>query len=196
MSFEATGREIVDSGSYMVLGTADADGRPWASPVWYAPEGYRELFWVSSPEVRHSRNIAVRPEISIVVFDSRQPIGTGQAVYMAATAEQLTGADEERGMEIFSRRSQEQGARPWTVDDVRPPKPIRLYRATVTEHSMLDKSDEGPGYDHRTSVALKHVGRPLITRNLGVEAGAAPGWAVERQRAIERRQAVGEPAQS
>jgi nitroimidazol reductase NimA-like FMN-containing flavoprotein (pyridoxamine 5'-phosphate oxidase superfamily) len=155
MSLEATGREIVDSGSYMVLGTADADGRPWVSPVWYAPDAYRELFWVSSPEVRHSRNIAVRPEVSIVVFDSRQVPGTGQAVYMSATAEQVTGADEEeRGMRIFSRRSQEQGIGPWTVDDVRPPKPIRLYRATVTAHSMLDKSDEGPGYDHRTSVAL------------------------------------------
>jgi nitroimidazol reductase NimA-like FMN-containing flavoprotein (pyridoxamine 5'-phosphate oxidase superfamily) len=154
MSLAATGREIVDAGSYMVLGTADADGRPWASPVWYAPAGYREFLWVSSPEVQHSRNIAARPEISIVIFDSRQAIGTGQAVYMSATAEQVDGADEERGMEIFSRRSQAQGARPWTVDDVRPPKPIRLYRATVTAHSMLDKSDEGPGYDHRTSVAL------------------------------------------
>jgi nitroimidazol reductase NimA-like FMN-containing flavoprotein (pyridoxamine 5'-phosphate oxidase superfamily) len=156
MSLEATGREIVDSGFYMVLGTADADGRPWASPVWYAPAGYREFFWVSSPEVQHSRNIAVRPEISIVVFDSRQPVGTGQAVYMSATAQQVTGPDEEqRGMEIFDRRGREQGeTRRWTVDDVQPPKPIRLYRATVTAHSMLDKSDQGPGYDHRTGVAL------------------------------------------
>jgi hypothetical protein len=152
---ESTGRQIVDAGSYMVLGTADSDGRPWASPVWYAPEGYRELFWVSSPEVQHSRNIAVRPEISIVVFDSRQPIGTGQAVYMTATAEQVAEGEEDRGMEVFSRRSQEQRApRQWSVDDVRPPNPIRLYRATVTAHSMLDKSDQGPGYDHRTPVAL------------------------------------------
>jgi nitroimidazol reductase NimA-like FMN-containing flavoprotein (pyridoxamine 5'-phosphate oxidase superfamily) len=154
MSIEATGREIIDSGSYMVLGTADADGRPWVSPVWYAPEAYHELFWVSSPEVQHSRNLAVRREVSIVVFDSRQPINTGQAVYMEAVAEQLSGADEERGIEIFSRRSQEQDARPWTLDDVRPPAPVRLYRATVNQHWMLDKSGEGPRYDHRTSVAL------------------------------------------
>jgi Pyridoxamine 5'-phosphate oxidase len=33
-SLEATGREIVDTGSYMVLGTAGADERPWVSPVW------------------------------------------------------------------------------------------------------------------------------------------------------------------
>ena len=153
-NIEASGREIIDSQSYMVLGTADAGGRPWVSPVWYAPEGYRELYWVSSPEVDHSRNIAVRRELSIVVFDSRQPIGTGQAVYMAAVAEQLGGAEEERGIEIFSRRSVRHGGRPWTVEDVRPPAPLRLYRANVTEHWMLDKSGAGPRYDHRTAVTL------------------------------------------
>ncbi len=157
MSLEATGREIVDNGMYMVLGTADSSGRPWVSPVWYAPEGYREFVWVSSPDVEHSRNIAARPEIGIVVFDSRQEIGTGQAVYMAARAEELTGADQERGMEIFSRRSQEQGSRRWTLDEVRPPALLRLYRATVTEQWMLDKSGEGPGYDHRTVVSLEAV---------------------------------------
>jgi nitroimidazol reductase NimA-like FMN-containing flavoprotein (pyridoxamine 5'-phosphate oxidase superfamily) len=154
VSLEAAGREIVDAGMYMVLGTADADGRPRVSPVWYAPQGYSEFFWVSSPEVEHSRNIAVRPEVSIVVFDSRQVIGTGQAVYLAAAAEMLGGEEEARGIEVFSRRSQEQGARAWTLDDVRPPAPIRLYRATVSEQSMLDKSDRGPGYDHRTRVTL------------------------------------------
>jgi nitroimidazol reductase NimA-like FMN-containing flavoprotein (pyridoxamine 5'-phosphate oxidase superfamily) len=153
-NLEADGREIIDAGSYMVLGTAGADGRPWVSPVWYAPEGYREFFWVSSPEVEHSRNIAVRREVSIVVFDSRQPINTGQAVYMAAIAEQLSGAEQERGIAIFSRRSQQQGARPWTLDDVRPPAPVRLYRATVGQHWMLDKSGGGPRYDHRTTVTL------------------------------------------
>lgn len=153
-TLEANGREIVETVLYMVLGTAGADGRPWVSPVWYAPEGYRELFWVSSPEVEHSRNIAVRREVSIVVFDSRQPINTGQAVYMTAVAQQLSGADQQRGIEIFSRRSQQQNARPWTLDDVRPPAPVRLYRATVEQHWMLDKSGEGPRYDHRIAVAL------------------------------------------
>jgi hypothetical protein len=155
MSLETEGRQIVDAAWYMVLGTADASGLPWVSPVWFAPEGYREFFWVSSPEVDHSRNIAARPEVSIVVFDSQQPVGTGQAVYMAGVAEQVTGSADERGMEIFSRRSQAQGAaRLWTVDDVREPSHLRLYRATVTGQWMLDKSGEGPRYDHRTAVEL------------------------------------------
>jgi Pyridoxamine 5'-phosphate oxidase len=64
--------------SYMRLGTADADGLPWASPVWYASASYREFFWVSKPRARHSRNVTVRPEVAIVIFDSTVPMGTGE----------------------------------------------------------------------------------------------------------------------
>lgn len=134
----AIARTIVDSNDYMTLATADADGHPWASPVWYAPEAYRELFWVSSPDARHSRNLAARPELSIVVFDSRVRMGTGQAVYMAAVADEPAGAERERGLEVFSRRSLARGGREWTLDDLEPAGHVRLYRATVSEHWVLD----------------------------------------------------------
>jgi Pyridoxamine 5'-phosphate oxidase len=109
---EAMARAIVDGNSYMTLGTADADGLPWASPVWYAPASYREYFWLSKPGARHSQNIAVRPNVAIVIFDSTVPIGTGKAVYMAARAEKVTaGGDVDRGMAVFSARSVELGER-------------------------------------------------------------------------------------
>jgi nitroimidazol reductase NimA-like FMN-containing flavoprotein (pyridoxamine 5'-phosphate oxidase superfamily) len=40
VDLEASGRSIVDDNLYMVLATADADGRPWASPVYFASEDY------------------------------------------------------------------------------------------------------------------------------------------------------------
>ena len=143
-------RAIVDSNPYMVLGTADAAGRPWVSPVYFAPSAYSEFYWVSSPEATHSRNLAARPEVSIVIFDSRATVGTGQGVYMSAVAEQLSGADAVRGIDVFSRRSVAHGAREWTPEDVLPPAPYRVYRATASEHSVL--APGGPG--HRTPVAL------------------------------------------
>jgi hypothetical protein len=151
---EADGRSIIDATMYMVLGTVDESGRPWVSPVWFAPHEYREFFWVSSPEVAHSRNLAARPEVSIVVFDSQTPISTGQAVYMSAVVEQPTGAEAQRGIEIFTRRSLERGGREWTLADVEGSAILRLYRATATRHWMLDKSGEGPRYDHRVPVML------------------------------------------
>jgi nitroimidazol reductase NimA-like FMN-containing flavoprotein (pyridoxamine 5'-phosphate oxidase superfamily) len=80
----ALGRSIVERSLYMVLATADAGGRPWATPVYFAPDGNRSFIWVSRQDARHSRNIGDRPELGITMFDSSAPISTGRAVYVAA----------------------------------------------------------------------------------------------------------------
>jgi Pyridoxamine 5'-phosphate oxidase len=146
----AIARAIVDANVYMTLGTADAEGRPWVSPVFFAASGYRDYYWISSPDARHSRNLAVRPELSIVVFDSQIPVGTGQAVYMEAAAEQLAGDEIAAGLEIYPG-GRERGARAIDPDEVREPGPYRLYRATVTQHWILDP-DRSP--DQRAPVTL------------------------------------------
>jgi hypothetical protein len=134
-------KAIIDANLYMVLGTADAAGEPWVSPVYFAPVGDRELLWVSKPDARHSRNIGVRHEVSIVVFDSSVPIGQGQGVYMSAVAHELTGDDVEPAIAAFSQRSLGHGGVPWTTDDVEPPARHRLYRATAIAHFILDEHD-------------------------------------------------------
>jgi nitroimidazol reductase NimA-like FMN-containing flavoprotein (pyridoxamine 5'-phosphate oxidase superfamily) len=146
-----TAREIIDRSLYMVLGTADESGSPWVSPVYFAVSGYTDFYWVSLPDAQHSRNLSARPEISIVVFDSSVRIGTGQGVYMTARAEELAGSELESGIEVFSGRAVEHGGKPWTAEDVRPPAPHRLFRASATQHWMLDKEAK-PG-DRRTTVA-------------------------------------------
>ena len=146
-----TAREIVDDIAYMVLGTADAAGVPWASPVYFASDGYRDFYWVSSPAATHSKNIAARPEVGLVIFDSRAPIGSGQGVYLRATAGEVAEADLGTAIAIFSSRSVAQGAPPWSADDVRGSAPFRLYRARAIETSMLAK-DGAP--DHRVVVDI------------------------------------------
>ncbi len=139
----------------MTLATADEFGRPWASPVYFAHDGYRELFWVSYPAARHSRNLAERASLSIVVFDSQLAINTGQAVYMSAHADQPSGDDVEPGIAIFSQRTRAHGAAGWSAEDVLNPDGPRLYRARVAQHWIL-KPDPltGATVDKRISVAL------------------------------------------
>ena len=140
MTNDDIARAIFDAGIYVVLATADTDGVPWASPVWFATEDYRALYWVSYSGARHSQNIAARPQIAMVVFDSTVPPGTGQGVYMTATAEQLTDAAEiEHGIGVFSRESMRQGdEEEWGPDRVTGEARLRLYRAKVHEYSILD----------------------------------------------------------
>jgi nitroimidazol reductase NimA-like FMN-containing flavoprotein (pyridoxamine 5'-phosphate oxidase superfamily) len=155
-------QRIIDANAYIVLGTADERGRPWTSPVFYAPDACRTVYWISSPDVTHSRNIAARPGISIVIFDSRAPVGTGGAwaVYMAATAAQVPPAELDHALAVaptFARH----GGDDITPAEVRPPAPYRLYRATVTEHSVACPrspgepcADHGLNHDHRTPVLM------------------------------------------
>ena len=147
----AWARHILDSNSYIVLGTADESGTPWASPVWYAHRDYRDFFWVSRQAVRHSQNIAVRPEVGLVVFDSSVRPGTGQGVYMRATARELTGSDLESGLEVYVGRSATATGWTPTLADVSDPKLMRLYCATATEYSMLAKDGQP---DHRVEVVI------------------------------------------
>jgi nitroimidazol reductase NimA-like FMN-containing flavoprotein (pyridoxamine 5'-phosphate oxidase superfamily) len=141
----AIARSVIDANQFMTLATADAEGAPWASPVWYAPHGYGAFYWVSSPEATHSRNIAARSEVAIVIFDSHTT-GGWNAVYVSASAERLDAVDE--GIEIFSRRSQEQGFGAWGRERVVEPARHRLYRATAVQHFVLDT------HDHRIPVDL------------------------------------------
>ena len=143
----AVARAIIDANLYMVLGTADSSGTPWVSPVYYAPAGYCEFFWISALDARHSQNIVARREVSIVVFDSTVPIDTGQGVYMTAVAEHVERDEVTDGIELFSQRSLSHGGRPFTANDIRTPARLRLYRATALEHYVLE-----PGTDRRVPV--------------------------------------------
>jgi hypothetical protein len=144
-----TVRDIIEASRYLVLATADAAGRPWSSPVYFAHIGFAEFYWVSSPEATHSVNIATRPEVGIVVFDSQVAIGAGQGVYMSAAATLLENGEAAGGIEAFSARSVAHGGREWTAQDVRPGAGLRLYRATADSYSILAKDGQP---DHRIAV--------------------------------------------
>lgn len=132
-------RSIIDANQFMALGTADGDGNPWVSPVWYAAIGYRSFVWVSRPGTRHSRNIEHRPQVAITIFDSHRP-GSWSAVYMAAIAAEVTQIDD--ALRSFNRASLARGLRAWDRTDVVDAAQFRLYRADVTNQYVLDDHDE------------------------------------------------------
>jgi uncharacterized protein YhbP (UPF0306 family) len=134
-------RQIVDTNQYLTLATADGTGRPWASPVWYAHEDYAGFLWVSRPDTRHSRNIAARPEISMVIFDSTVAPAQAQGIYLDANAEELHGAERDRAIEVYSARSVARGLPAWGPGEVTAPAERRLYRAIVAGGSLLAEGD-------------------------------------------------------
>ena len=150
-------RSVIDANRYMALGTADESGHPWVSPVWFASEDYRSFHWVSSPDAKHSRNLAAHPEVAIAIFDSSVPVGGAQAVYMKGMAGEVTGAELEQGLEVFDRVSRQDIGRAFGLDDVQGTALFRLYRATASEHWVLIRGrdpERGSGVDRSERVSL------------------------------------------
>ena len=140
----ATARRIVDEVHYLVLSTADAQGRPWCSPVWFAPLDLDAELWVSRPGATHSRNVVARPDVAYCIFDSTQPDGTGLGVYARAVAGRVEGAGLASALAAYSARSVALGLDAW--DEPRlDASALALYRADVTELSLLP----GRGIDER-----------------------------------------------
>jgi nitroimidazol reductase NimA-like FMN-containing flavoprotein (pyridoxamine 5'-phosphate oxidase superfamily) len=127
---DALARRVIDANVYMTLGTLDPDGAPRLSPVFYTPARYTDFYWLSSPVAHHSRNLAQRPQIQIVIFDSTVDIGEGEAVYVTGTAAAV-GDDEldsacREGFRDFP------GTRPFSPEELRGEAPLRLYVAHAT----------------------------------------------------------------
>lgn len=134
-SMWATVPRLLAQHRYLVLGTADGEGRPWATPVFFAADGEHRILWVSAPESRHSRNIATRPDVAITVFDTGAPIGGAEALYLEATAGPV--ADDARTGALALLNTRLPDGRRLGPDDVGPEGPMRLYQATITRHFVL-----------------------------------------------------------
>ena len=81
---------LLAANRYLVLGTVGADGRPWVTPVFFAPLAADAVCWVSSPGSRHSRTIESRPSVALTVFDSTVAVGGAQAAYADAEARRIS----------------------------------------------------------------------------------------------------------
>jgi hypothetical protein len=126
----AMARRVIDTNHYLTLATLDPDGRPRLSPVYYTAARYTDFYWVSSPEAHHSRNLAERREVQIVIFDSTAPVGQGEAVYLRGVAKEMTDEDLERVIPEAFRTAA--GARRLDADELRDGAAFRLYRASTT----------------------------------------------------------------
>ncbi len=151
----AMARRVLDDNLYLTLGTADHDGNPWVTPVYFTAVDHRDFWWVSSPASTHSRNLEARPRVQLVVFDSSVPIGRAEAVYMTGRAAQVSDDEVARGARTYASRNPERTT--FTPEELTGDADLRLYRATVTQHSVLVRGGDptyGRGVDSRIPVLL------------------------------------------
>ena len=135
----AHARTVLDTTCYAVLATADAIGTPWATPVWFAPDGLDRLYWLSWPGSRHSQLLERRSEVALTVFDTHAVPNEGTAFYARAHARQCPDERVDAGLLILNRRALAQGIGEFTRERVTGKSRLRVYVAEIAEAWVLDQ---------------------------------------------------------
>lgn len=151
----ARARHVMDTNRYLTLGTTEPDHQPRLSPVYFTHVDYRDFYWLSSPAARHSLNVAARPAIAIVIFDSSAPIGQGQAVYLSAHASPIPDDELPQRCAELVARVEPAAQRYFTPEALSGDTPLRLYRARATSYELHIPGRDplyGTGIDSRHPV--------------------------------------------
>lgn len=150
----ADAERVLATVRYVVLATADPDGAPHVSPVFFTRDG-SAVYWVSSPDAHHSHNVEREPRVEGVVFDSTVPVGGAEAVYLTGRARRVP--DEELHDRCAAAFADPRDGVAFTPAEVSGDADIRLYVLEVERWEGLVRGRHptlGTGTDRRVPVPL------------------------------------------
>lgn len=149
---EKRAKEILATVLYATVATASKEGKPWNSPVAGFWDESHNLYWFSDKASVHSKNIRENEDVFIVVYDSTMPEGTGEGVYIEATAYEVTDPEEVQQVVVLQK-----GDMRCEADQVSGEAIHRFYKATPKNVWVNDDDkDENGNYvkDIRIEVKL------------------------------------------
>lgn len=148
-------RHLLAHVPYVAIATVGADGAPHNTPVRGVFNNEVHLFWASSPEVEHSKNIARDGQAFVVLFNSERG---GAGLYMAGRAQVVeAGEPLEYAFALLKR------VRPNDMDSIdryRGNGPQRIYRFVPENMWMHRAVKDDNGYfiiDERVPVSLADI---------------------------------------
>lgn len=158
MNDSETARYLIQNNKYMTIATADGDGKPWVSPVYFRHDDQFNLYWVSDKDALHSLNIRNRPAVGIVIFGPTPPTDSYDGLYLDCIAQELNDDSEIRAaMMVLNQGKQEDKFMIKSFDDVTGKAAWRIYKATpqeVTKRADAISEQSGQAITIRKAVDL------------------------------------------
>lgn len=93
---------IFDETVLGVLATVGNDGQPWATPLHVATDG-EAVYWMSSPDADHSRNVANSKRASLSVFSPDESQGP-KGIFLNGAVEQLDDSARPAAYKLLEQR--------------------------------------------------------------------------------------------
>jgi Pyridoxamine 5'-phosphate oxidase len=150
-------RRLIEATMHLTLATADASGKPWSCPVYFAYDQAFTLYWVSFRQAIHSANIRVRPQVGISIL-GEPPDHEGEGAYLDAIATELHDpAEVEHAIEVRRTRPQDRKFAVTEPGQVLGDAAWRIYRAVpVAVYRYHDAAEivHGQHVDVRVQVTL------------------------------------------
>jgi nitroimidazol reductase NimA-like FMN-containing flavoprotein (pyridoxamine 5'-phosphate oxidase superfamily) len=151
----AQAKQIIEKNIYMTIATASKDGQPWNTPVYCAFDEQYNFYWNSRPDAQHSKNIAVNPDVFIVIYDSSAEEGTGDGVYIKARARMIEGeAEAQKALDLLFHRK---GSESKPAADFLGDNPRRVYKA-VPEKFWMNTDEKINGYHNDGRAEVSPIG--------------------------------------
>lgn len=150
-------KEIIADRDYITIATVTSDGLPWNSPVYSAFDENYNFYFGTHDGSQKAQNIALNPNVFLVIYDSTVPPGTGEGVYVQGKAEQISNLEDiKRAHKILADRRPTEF---WPIEAVSGDGPVRLYKISPEKVWMNSDGEKNGFYiDTRTEVYLKTNG--------------------------------------
>jgi general stress protein 26 len=146
-------KEVISSIPYITIATISDDATPWNSPVFAAYDENYNFYFGTHKGSQKALNINSNPHVFLVIFDSRAEAGTGEGVYLKATAEAVSNSDE---IQKAHKLLWDRHIVPyWKLEEFGVDSPLVLYKVTPQKVWMNDEGRANGHYiDTRSEVIL------------------------------------------
>ena len=134
--------EVLAQGHLMSLATQD-EGGLWVADVVFIYDEDLTLYWMSDPEVRHSKAILINPQVAGTITISNKSKEPNLGIQFSGTAEKIDGPRYDLAKKHLKKRSHPE---PAEEDDV-----LDGDSWYVLKPNRIDLIDESAwGYDKKT----------------------------------------------
>lgn len=145
MNIEAIIRSYLPQVIHMSLATC-SDNKPWVCEVHYAYDDDLNLYFRSTPDRRHSREIAANPNVAGNIVTQHHLDQKVRGVYFEGMAEKLTNVDESSiAYTVVAARL---GLGPEILKDSNTDSGHGFYRIKVSDYYLFDSYGPGPSAKH------------------------------------------------
>jgi uncharacterized protein YhbP (UPF0306 family) len=119
--------------------STSVNNKPWCATVYYVYDKNWNLYWISKPSTRHSKEIGKNAKVAGAIVYDQVPSRTVRGLQFEGVAELLSGVEEEVASKVYIKQMSREKT---LLDDIRSGKnPHKFYRIKPSKFVLFDREN-------------------------------------------------------